>query len=850
MASKRTATADQSHTRAGARSKKSANGNGDGLSSIRSSSSTDFSQAQIRAATSALLKRAEFASKNGLSFNGKRDLNRVLGYDDNLDILKYRARYRRGGIAKRLIEAYPRATWGGGFSIIENEDEEVDTEFENAWNALHDRLNITSVLQTADTQACLGHYAAILIGSPDGNLSYQMPNLSGPDSIIYLTPIPEDRAQISSFIGFKPSEISDPRFGLPSVYDLQLGIPSSAQIYNDNSSGRSEGGFNYYPTHWSRVIHVTESGIDNNVYGEPKLQAVWNYLDDLAKGVGGQMEAIWRRADPGLQLAIDPAAPFGGKDDPESIELFDAIEDYVNNLSRVIPTRWVDIKPLNANLTNLNPSFEFLIDLICATFGYPKRIFLGTERGELASTQDRSNWADRIAERRQEFAVPLIRQFIDRLILFGALPKPINPKGYQVVWPTRDELTENEKADVMFKIAQANSFSVTAGSGLLMTGAEIRADILNKDELDPEDADPLAGGNTEESLNLDDKPIPPVSASENPLSAHGSLLRSIADKHSGKLKSTVLTAWKSAGGSISAKEIDDKISSGDHVGLDQLAIKVLHQSKKNLSSYLPHRIKSAVVSAAQSTLKAAKSRGSWFVKRKSSRKSSIRSSAQTSASFDLSFTDSNPLAIDYAATRSSELITEITEGVETSIREMIANGISEGLPPRVLAQQIYETVGLRSDQITAVSNLIDEISAAQPGDLIERFLPSPGVRDVSGFRAKVPASGPTPEWTARQVSRYSEMQRNYRAETIARTETMRSANEGQRELWNEAKNQGLIPENVGRIWIGVEDERERDEHYDMNDQVVGLNEPYDPPIEPGEEVNCRCTEGLVEIEGN
>jgi len=846
MASKRTTTADQSHTRAGARRKKSANGNGNGSSSIRSSSSNS-EDAQIRAATSALLRRAEFASKNGLSFNGKRDLNRVLGYDDNLDILKYRARYRRGGIAKRLIEAYPRATWGGGFSIIENEDEEVDTEFENAWNSLHDRLNITSILQTADTQACLGHYAVVLIGTPDGNLNYEMPSLLGPDSIIYLTPIPEDRAQINSFIGFKPSEISDPRFGLPSTYHLQLGIPSSAQIYTDNSSGRSEGGFNYYPTHWSRVIHVAESGIDNNVYAEPKLQAVWNYLDDLAKGVGGQMEAIWRRADPGLQLAIDPAAPFGGKDDPESIELFDAIDDYVNNLSRIIPTRWVDIKPLNANLTNLNPSFEFLIDLICATFGYPKRIFLGTERGELASTQDRSNWADRIAERRQEFAVPLIRQFIDRLILFGALPKPINPKGYQVVWPTRDELTENEKADVMFKIAQANSFSVTAGSGLLMTGAEIRADILNKDELDPEDANPsIEEGNEDEPLPV--QSALPVSASIDPISSHGSMLRSIADKHSGKLKSTILTAWKSAGGSISVKDIESKISSGDHVGLDGLAIGVLRQSKQNLSAYLPHRIKSIVVNAAQGALKSAKARGSWFVKNRRTKKSSMRSSADGLSSFDLSFTDSSPRAIEYAAIRSSELITEIIENVESSIREMIANGISEGLPPRVLAQQIYDTVGLRSDQITAVSNLIDEISAAQPGDLIERFLPSPGVRDISGFRAKVPTSGPTPEWTARQVSRYSEMQRNYRAETIARTETMRSANEGQRELWGEAQSQGLIPNNVGRIWIGTEDERERDEHWDMNDQVVGLNEPYDPPIEPGEEVNCRCTEGLVELE--
>ena len=73
---------------------------------------------------------------------------------------------------------------------------------------------------------------------------------------------------------------------------------------------------------------------------------------------------------------------------------------------------------------------------------------MGSERGELASTQDKENWSDRIDERRRDYAEPMIlRNFIDRNIAVGTLPEP-GTDGYEVSWPEIYSPTDQEQAEV------------------------------------------------------------------------------------------------------------------------------------------------------------------------------------------------------------------------------------------------------------------------------------------------------------------------------------------------------------------------------------------------------------------
>lgn len=87
-----------------------------------------------------------------------------------------------------------------------------------------------------------------------------------------------------------------------------------------------------------------------------------------------------------------------------------------------------------------------------------------------------------------------------------------------------------------------------------------------------------------------------------------------------------------------------------------------------------------------------------------------------------------------------------------------------------------------------------------------------------------------------------------RAETIARTETMKASNEGQSQAWGQAVQKGLLVGDEKKEWITTPDDRLCPICEPLDGQQVGLDEPFDvdgdqvdaPPAHP----NCRCTMGL------
>jgi SPP1 gp7 family putative phage head morphogenesis protein len=88
-----------------------------------------------------------------------------------------------------------------------------------------------------------------------------------------------------------------------------------------------------------------------------------------------------------------------------------------------------------------------------------------------------------------------------------------------------------------------------------------------------------------------------------------------------------------------------------------------------------------------------------------------------------------------------------------------------------------------------------------------------------------------------------------RAETIARTETMRASNQGQQELWAQAEDAGLLTGKEEQEWIVTPDDR----LCPICEPMDGVTAPMGgsfrlntgevvdgPPAHP----NCRCTIAL------
>ena len=430
--------------------------------------SFDATPPALRALSSALVSRADFAKLAGYTFRGKRDLYDALGYQRLLKPIDYRERYARGGIAQRIVEAFPKSTWRGGIEVVEDEDPTIETEFEKAFTELNTRLNVWGMCEKVDILASLGRYAVLFLGAP-GETSEPLER-SSLDDLKYLAGFSERDITVEKL----EPDIENERYALPTHYSLKRVSAATTGNIAQNT----------LRVHYSRVIHVAEGILDDPLVGKPRLESVWNYLDDLEKVVGGGAEAFWKRSDQGLQVNISPdVSPT--KEEKQALK--EEIDDYIHLQKRVLTTRGVELNSLGSDVAQFHHNAGVILDLISSTTGIPKRILMGSERGELASTTDKSNYDDRVTDRRNEFAGPQIaRPLVDRLIQIGVLPEA----EYEIRWPEIANVTDEQRMDMATKAALVNR---THG-GTVITEEEIRDRILGYPPLEEVDVDPVLDG--------------------------------------------------------------------------------------------------------------------------------------------------------------------------------------------------------------------------------------------------------------------------------------------------------------------------------------------------------------------
>lgn len=387
---------------------------------------SDNAAARLQA-LSVLLSRARLMARLGQHYDGDRDLYEALGYPLTLTYDHYAAKYERQDIAKAIINRPINATWRGKFNLLESDDDE-DTPLEKAWNELYKRLKLKSKFVRLDKLSCLGKYGILLLGLDDvkSTLDFSKPVNSGKRKLLYIKPYAEEDANILEW----EKNTNSKRYGLPSIYQVSISNPGS-----DTSTS--------IRMHHSRVIHVAGELLKSETEGVPVLKAVFNRLMDIEKLTGGSAEMFWRGARPGYQ----------GKTDPEyqmtptmEDDLQNQIDEYEHNLRRILINEGIDLKALAMQVADPRPHIDVQIEMISAVTGIPKRILTGSERGELASTEDKGNWLDLIQSRREEHAEPnIIEPFVDRCIEYGVLPPA--REEYSVTWPDLYAQSEKDKAE-------------------------------------------------------------------------------------------------------------------------------------------------------------------------------------------------------------------------------------------------------------------------------------------------------------------------------------------------------------------------------------------------------------------
>lgn len=439
--------------------------------------------------TTEIIRRLEFAREAGLQYGGGRDIYQVAGYPREVTWADAWGMYDRDPIAKRLVDMVAETTWRTAPEIVEPGAKDP-TDFMEDVAALADRVSLWSRFEQSDKLCRIGRYSVLLLGTPDGDaraLQDEMAMLGGPEDVLFLRAYGEVDAQIATWV----TDERDPRFGLPATYriDLSGGVPTF------RGSARVAG---TAVVHWSRVIHVAQETLRDDVYGRPTIRSVFNDLMDLQKVSASTAEAYWQRVAGILGLEIDPNARVA---DATIKELSGDMAAMYHNLRRYFIAQGAKLYRLSETEPDPIPAARLAFQRIAAAEGIPMRVLVGSETGERASSEDQKSYLSTITERRTTFGTPLVRQLVDRLIEYGALPLP-GRDGYDLVWPSLFPESELDMAQANKARAEvAAALTPVGGSPLDLVEIDEDRNVwlrptgerggLTADELNPPEPEPL-----------------------------------------------------------------------------------------------------------------------------------------------------------------------------------------------------------------------------------------------------------------------------------------------------------------------------------------------------------------------
>ncbi|MFP4018233.1 MAG: anti-CBASS protein Acb1 family protein [Bacteroidales bacterium] len=385
-----------------------------------------------------LINRRVLSSVMGSQYGGDRNIYDALGYprDEKLDFSDYYGKYKRLDIAKAVIDKPVNATWRGGVKIKEFGEEQKETDFEQAYEQLNKKLNLKGWFSRLDKLTGLGHFGILLLGFNDvqKDEDFKKPVKTDNVKLLYVKAFGENSVEIDEWEG----DPTNPRYSMPKYYDIT--------VYGPEETSQE------IKVHHSRIIHVVDGALQSDTYGQPRLEPLYNRLMDLEKLVGGDAEMFWRGARPGYAGKEAEGYELTPK---QREEMQKELREYEHNQRRFIVTKGLELQSLQQQVADPSGHVDVQIQMISAETGIPKRILVGSERGELASTEDRTQWLSEIKTRREEFAEEkIIRPFVDACLKYGVLPAP-NSGEYNVVWEDLFAPSNKEKAEIGSTRAEA-----------------------------------------------------------------------------------------------------------------------------------------------------------------------------------------------------------------------------------------------------------------------------------------------------------------------------------------------------------------------------------------------------------
>lgn len=422
-----------------------------------------------------LTSRLMFA-RSGLDFLTRRDLESQCHFILKPTVNDYKKYFDFDGATTRAISVFPDECWAEPPDIYETQ-KQYNTSFEKRYTDLNERHSISAYFHKLDVKSGIGHYGGLLIGLDDGKDPSEPVDTMDPVTgvpydgvkkeydILYLRALDETELKIMKL----NTDPTSPRFGQPEMYRVQLYNPMDVNYTT----------INYLNVHWTRIVHVPSDsigGVAAEIYANPRVQNVFQYLQSARKVIHSSAEMFYKGAFPGYALKTipDPTGMTSIALDKDSISK--EMYDYQNDLKRYIALQDMEIEPLTPQIAIATAHLEDQLKMVASVLGVPYRIYMGSEAGHLASSQDRSTWIGRVTGRQKIRCNPVIvRPVIKRFQDLCILPRI---KKFFSDWNDLNNLTDMDKADIALKQSQAMMAYIKGGCDTLLPPLEYLTTVL------------------------------------------------------------------------------------------------------------------------------------------------------------------------------------------------------------------------------------------------------------------------------------------------------------------------------------------------------------------------------------
>jgi hypothetical protein len=367
--------------------------------------------------------------------------------------------YSRSGIAAAGVDKTVAKTWQTYPTIWESE-KPAESEAEAKIRKHFIKRKIWRSLMDADRRSMVGCYAGAIILLRDGKkLEEPVDRVPrGIENVVGIIPAWEGQLTVAEWDNVETSE----------TYGDPLWFQFNEQAVGDpTTTGR-----NSVRIHRDRILIWSDDGTLNC---SSALEPGFNDLIDAEKIKGAGGEGFWKssRGAPIIEApkGVSQQDVMRGMNATTPAETMDklneTVDDFQSGFDKALMLGSFNVTPLTITLPQPKEFWELCAQGFAASMSIPVKVLIGNVTGERASTEDANEWAQTNMSRRENRVLPILHEFIDRLVRWGVL----EAKDWTIGWQDLTEASPDNKLDRAVKMSNINQ---QAGNEPVFLPDEIR----------------------------------------------------------------------------------------------------------------------------------------------------------------------------------------------------------------------------------------------------------------------------------------------------------------------------------------------------------------------------------------